>query len=144
MLRFEETYAAMLQTGELPDHFFDDWLWRSDPEETYSKDVLMNRNQLLGLLVCLCKGMQLRSGGASNSAPGRLKLMEKPVASMSLRELKDTLENLQIEWPVFLERLSQNPNAQANLDAVILMIDQCAARFGELCASAYDESVLDD
>jgi hypothetical protein len=144
VLNMEEAYLTMLETGELPDRVFEDWLWRSDPEETYSKDVLMNRNQLLGFLVCLCKGVQLQSGAHADDPPGRLRLMDKPVGSMSLRELKDTMENLQIEWPVFLERLGINPNAQANLDAVISMLDQCAARFGELCASAYDESVLDD
>lgn len=138
----EGIYRGMQATGELPDHVFESWLWRSDPEETYSKDVLLNRCQLLGFLVCLCKGMQ--SGTEGPSVPDRLRLMEKPVGEMSLRELKDTMENLQIEWPIFLERLEKNPNAQANLDAVISLLDQCAARFGELCLKAYDESVLDD
>ncbi len=53
-------------------------------------------------------------------------------------------ENSQIEWPIFLERLESNPNAQANLDAIIFLLDQCAARCGQLSLRAYDESVLDD
>ena len=67
--------------------------------------------------------------------PG-LTIMEKPAAQMSLRKLKDTLENLQVEWPAFLERLQANPNVQQNLGAVLLLIDQCAARFGALASRA--------
>jgi hypothetical protein len=138
----EDVYLEMMVTSELPDHVFDDWIWRSDPEEQYSKEVLMNKSQLMGFLVCMCKGLQPST--EETELPERLCLMEKSVSQMSLRELKDTLENLQIEWPIFLERLDSNPNAQANLDAVISLIDQCAARFGQLCIRAYDVSVLDD
>jgi len=138
----EDIYLEMMVTCELPEKVFEDWLWRTDPEEDYAKEVLMNKCQLLGFLVCLCKGLQVTPD--DNELPDRLRLMDKPVSRMTLRELKDTLENLQIEWPVFLERLSSNPNAQANLDAVISLLDQCAARFGQLCLRAYDASTLDD
>jgi hypothetical protein len=70
--------------------------------------------------------------------------MNKGVESMSLRELKDTIANLQIEWPAFISRLEINPHAQANLEAVISLIDQCAARFGVLCLSAFDGETMDD
>ncbi len=138
----EELYRQINTTGELPENVFDDWLWRSDPEESYAKEVLMNKSQLLGFLVCLCKGVQ--STECQGGIPDRLRLMDKSVSEMTLRELKDTIDNLQIEWPLFLERLESNPNAQANLDAVISLIDQSVARFGQLCAKAYDVSILDD
>lgn len=77
-------------------------------------------------------------------ASQRLTLMEKPVKVMTLRELKDTIENIQIEWPAFLRRLEHNPCAQANLDAVLQLIDHCVGRFGQLCLSAYDGEMLDD
>jgi len=70
--------------------------------------------------------------------------MEKPIQAMTLRELKDTIENLQMEWPSFLQRLPDNPNAQQNLDGVVAMIDQCMARFGVLCAQAGTPEVMDD
>jgi hypothetical protein len=70
--------------------------------------------------------------------------MAKPVRSMSLRELKDTIENLQVEWPTFLRRLPANPNAQANLEAVVSLLDQCFARFGALCLQTDGDAVLDD
>ena len=137
-----DLYAELVVTGEIPDEIWDEWLWQTDPEEVYSQDVLMNRCQLLGFLVCLCKGMEVRP--EQGELPDRLTIIDKPISSMSLSELKDTIHNLQVEWPEFLKRLTINPNAQANLDAVIHLIDECAARFGVLCLYAYQESVLDD
>jgi hypothetical protein len=142
-----EVYKEMLQTCELPSELWDEWLWKTDPEEPFATDVLMNRCQLLGFLVCLSKGMEEQTGGSGVSgldAAQRLTLMEKPVRDMTLRELKDTIENLQIEWPAFLRRLETNPCAQANLDAVLQLIDQCVGRFGQLCLSEFGEDTLDD
>lgn len=144
-------YKTMLETGELPPELWDEWLWKTDPEEPFASDVLLNRCQLLGFLFCLSRGMeeQTVSDGADGRGAGmdssqRLTLMEKPVGVMTLRELKDTIENIQIEWPAFISRLDKNPCAQANLDAVLQLIDQCVGRFGQLCLSAFDGGVLDD
>jgi hypothetical protein len=143
-------YGEMMQSGELPSELWDEWLWKTDPEEPFAADVLLNRCQLLGFLVCLSKGVEGQpepSGhgvGGGLDAGQRLTLMEKPVCAMTLRELNDTIENLQIEWPAFLTRLESNPCAQANLDAVLQLIDQCVGRFGQLCLSVYGEGVLDD
>lgn len=142
-----EAYQTLKTTGELPEETWDEWLWRTDPDEPYAPEVLLNRCQLLGVLVCLYKGMQQTSDGAPNltdTETARLTLMPKPVRSMSLRELKDTIENLQVEWPTFLKRLPTNPNAQANLEAVVSLLDLCFARFGALCLAAASADVMDD
>ena len=140
-----QLYQAV-SSSSLPEELWDEWLWRTDPEEPYSADVLMNRCQLLGLLICLYKGAlaDTHTPHTPNTLTARFSLMETPICEMSLQELKDTIENLQLEWPSFLERLPQNPNAQQNLDAVVLMIDQCVARFGALCSQTYSAEVLDD
>lgn len=147
-------YEGVKATGELPAEVWDEWLWKTDPEEPLSAEVQMNRCQLLGFLVCLCKGVELLTSGGSQQpcaarggtagAPERLVLMDQAVSGMTLSELKDTIENLQIEWPQFVGRLSENPHAQRNLDAVLALIDQCVARFGALCMHAHPQAVLDD
>ena len=150
-------YKSLCQTGELPQELWDEWLWKTDPEEQFASDVLLNRCQLLGFLMCLSRGMDgndplagpvdrtQRNGGLGGAESSqRLTLMDKPVRDMTLRELKDTVENIQIEWPAFLRRLEHNPCAQANLDAVLLLIDQCVARFGQLCLSVCGSELLDD
>ena len=88
-------------------------------------------------MVCLCNGLSDPDvTGPDAPAPVdralRLSIMEKPAAQMSLRELKDTVENLEVEWPAFLERLPADPNAQKNLDAVLLLIDVLASQAGPL------------
>jgi hypothetical protein len=140
-------YHSLQTTGELPEETWDEWLWRTDPEEPYSPEVLLNRCQLLGFLVCLYKGKQQAADAApdlTDTETARLTLMSKPPRAMSLRELKDTVENLQVEWPTFLRRLPSNPNAQTNLEAVVALLDQCFARFGCLCLSAGDAKTMDD
>lgn len=142
-----DTYTTLRTTGELPEEAWDEWLWRTDPEEPYSPEVLLNRCQLLGFLVCLYKGMQQAGNlrvDLNDMETERLTLMSKPVHTMSLRELKDTIENMQVEWPTFLGRLQTNPNAQANLEAVLTLLDQCFARFGALCLAGADDTVMDD
>jgi hypothetical protein len=143
-----DVYTTLKNTGELPEEAWDEWLWKTDPEEPYSPEVLLNRCQLLGFLVCLYKGMQHPASTIpiilNDPETSRLSLMSKPIGGMSFRELKDTIENLQVEWPAFLKRLPANPNAQANVESVINLLDQCFARFGALCLEAGDEKVMDD
>ena len=109
--------------------------------------MLLNRNHLLGLLVCrykFLKGREQGSGSAYFAARHRLTIMDTPVESMTWRELKDTMANLLVEWPAFLDRLRLNARAKQNLKQVLHLINQIASRFGELAYTAADDSVLDD
>ena len=130
----------------LPDDIWVDWMWRSNPEEPFAPGVLMNRCHLLGLLVCRS---QAKKATASGAAAGeildqRMSLMAKPPASMSLRELRDTFDNVLIEWPRFLDRLVDNPRAEQNMDVVIALVDACLARFGYLASHPGPVDIFDD
>lgn len=129
------------EAGVLPAWVMVEWLWKTEPEEKFHQDVLLNRNQLLGLLVCRHKSLQ---GMESSVCNDRLTIMQKPVSTMTFREWKDTMSNLQIEWPLFIERLKGNPRAAENLASTKSLLEQCAARFGTLAGGAFSESVLDD
>lgn len=140
-----QTLAAF---GELPAEAWHDWLWGTDPEEAYHQDVLLNRNQLLGLLVCRYKFLRGREpadgGNTYFAAQNRLTIMDKPVERMSWRELKDTVANVLIEWPQFLDRLSKNIRGKQNLRHVLHLINLCAMRFGELAYTEAGQDVFDD
>ena len=150
-------YSTLESKKELPDQIWHEWLWGTDPEEAYHIDVLLNRNQLLGLLVCRFK--YLRSDPATTfaaahqieqstaggpSATARMIIMDTPVHQMSWRELKDSVANILFEWPAFLDRLKQNIRAKQNLRQVMHLINQCACRFGKLACSSAGDDVLDD
>jgi hypothetical protein len=145
-----DIYTTLQTTHDLPEEIWDEWLWKTNPEEPYSPEVLMNRCQLLGFLVCLFKGTQqavLNDPDLNNAVTSRLTLMSKPIHTMTLRELRDTVENLQMEWPAFLKRLdgtSEPTKAQRHMEAVVALLDQCFARFGALCLIAGTEEVMDD
>lgn len=136
--------------GELPTEAWHEWLWGTNPEEPYHQDVLMNRNQLLGLLVCrykFLKGKEAGSGDGGSTyyaSQNRLTIMDKPVERMTWRELKDTVANVLIEWPQFLDRLSKNIRGKQNLRHVLHLINLCAMRFGELAYIEAGQDVLDD
>ena len=141
-MRVGELNREFEQTGRLPPGVWDEWLWGTDPDEAYEPEILMNKNHLLGVLICRFNG---RSASQHKAwACGRLEIMDKHPAVMSWRELKDTLTNAQLEWPAFLERLEQNENAADNLRAVKALVDASAARFGSLCGAAWGDDVLDD
>ena len=133
--------------GDLPAEMWHEWLWGTDPEEAYHIDVLLNRNHLLGLLVCRYKHLnQAESSlGTSGFSQGnRMTIMDKPVHNMTWRELKDTMANVLLEWPAFLDRLKQNIRAKQNLRQVMHLVNLCAARFGALAYMAAGEDLMDD
>ena len=134
-----------------PADLWTDWIWRADPEEAFEPSVLMNRSHLLGLLACRHMAGLLRDHGACQPQVGqvpcsddRMTLVSKQPQAYTLRELRDTIDNLLIEWPKFVERLKDNPRAAENLQAVAVLIDGCLARLGHLAQFPADARVFDD
>ena len=71
-------------------------------------------------------------------------IMDKPVQGMTWRELKDTVANILLEWPAFLDRLRENMRPKQNLKQVLHLVNLCASRFGKLAFIAAGEDLLDD
>jgi len=62
-----------------------------------------------------------RLGGPEHYAMNqRMTIMDKPVQHMTWRELKDTVANILLEWPAFLDRLRENLRPMQNLKQVLL------------------------
>lgn len=132
----------------LPDAAWDQWLWSEDPTEEAHPDILMNRMQLLGLIIARFRAAYQDLHHASDKCLGdflddaskkRLCLFDGvPVRSMSLRQLRDSVDNLQVEW--FRMRLAETMQPRIN-DAV----DALFHRFGVLASQPWPmEEVLDD
>ena len=112
---------ALETLEELPAGIWHEWLWGTDPEEPCHIDVLLNRNHLLGLLVCRCKFLKMppvQEPAQPPSKENRMTIMDTPVHAMSWRELKDTVANVLFEWPAFLDRLRHNIRAKQNMRQV--------------------------
>lgn len=154
-----QLYTELEHNKVLPNETWHEWLWGTDPEEPYHMDVLLNRNQLLGLLICRYKHLTTplpatpapATAAVSNVPPpttpkgkDRMTIMDTPVHLMTWRELKDTVSNILFEWPKFLDRLQQNMRAQQNLRQVLHLINQCACRFGALACMSAGEDIMDD
>ena len=147
-----ELYARLEAEKTLPEETWHEWLWGTDPEEPYHVDVLLNRNQLLGILVCRYKYLETAASGqtppqgkvAGMSASARMTIMETPVHCMTWRELKDTMANILFEWPQFLDRLRQNVRARQNMRQVMHLLNQCACRFGALACISAGSDIMDD
>ena len=134
------------RTGSLPDvsRTFLEWVWKSDPDEPFDVRVLMNRAHLLGLLVCRHAAGKAQAQAQQQQQVDRMTLVAKPPSEMSLRELRDTIDNFLIEWPKFVDRLKENPAAQDNLRAVAALVEACLARLGQLAQTLGDAKVFDD
>lgn len=149
-----QLYSTLESRKELPDQIWHEWLWGTDPEEAYHIDVLLNRNQLLGLLVCRFKYLKtegtvpephgIPQQPSEQAGTARMIIMDTPVHQMSWRELKDTVANILFEWPAFLDRLKKNIRAKQNMRQVMHLINQCACRFGKLACSSAGDDVMDD
>jgi hypothetical protein len=150
--------------GDIPisPRFFTDlaweqWLWHEDPNEEAHADILMNRMQLLGLLIARFRAAYQDVHHASSStletilmppgkhlndaAKSRLRRMALfdhiPVNKLTLRQLRDSLENMQVQW--VKERISETMQPRIN-DAV----DAIFHRFGVLASQPWAQDVLDD
>ena len=141
-----------LEAGRgLPEETWVRWLWQTDPEEQVLVTVLLNQSHLLGLLVCrhqamqgVGRGVQTRRQRSAECGDERIHVVDKTPGEMSLREVRDTVDNLLIEWPRFLQRLATNPRADENLKAVVGLVDGCLARLGHLASHQGRMDVFDD
>jgi len=134
-------------TGEIASvsTLWTEWTWKTNPEEPFEVSVLLNRSQLLGLLLCRHMAKIEHSRHTSNELEGsRMVLIHKSPSMFSLRELRDTIDNLLIEWPVFVKRLAENPKAAENCAAVAALVDACFARLGWLAMHPGGASCFDD
>jgi hypothetical protein len=143
-----ELNRVLEETGSLPDYpsVFLEWVWKSNPDENFEPSILLNRSHLLGLLACRHSAGRFASRPAS-PAPcedARMTLVAKDPLAMTLRELRDTIDNLLIEWPMFLDRLKGNPRAKQNLRAVEALVEGCFARLGSLAQKPDTVRVFDD
>ena len=137
--------AALEAAGALPEGAWLDWLWRTDPEEPLSPAVLLNRSHLLGLLVCRQQArLAAPAGPVGAEAGARVRLLDTPPEAMTLRELRDTVDNLLLEWAPFLRRTAQNPQGPASLAAVVRLVDGCFARLGRLAETPGPPAVFND
>ena len=155
----QATNRRLERKGELPTECWREWLWECDPQAPISRNALVNRSHLLGLLLCRFWSTSLPSTqraiqqqGPDTRAPTqsdpheteRLMLMQKPPEEMNLKELRDTLDNLTIELPAFAETLYTDPNAPEHIRVVEDLLNACFARFGTMVATTHDESMFND
>ena len=148
------------ENGELPLGTWHRWLWKCDPQAPLAKRVAVNEMHLMGLLLCrfwtMCDStvqhaMQngvtvLRNHHTTwpEHEAERLVLMQKKPEDMTLRELRDTVDNLAIEFPAFAARLHSDENAGEHMAAIEALVTQCFSRLGILTAAIHSDSVLDD
>jgi hypothetical protein len=133
LVRWNEEYET---TGVIKeyDDMYHEFLWKCNPNENYHKDVGYNRNHLLGILVCrACPMVSL------HVLDDRIKLLPQNPIEMNLAELKDTLSNLQFEWPVFITRIK---NDVSKVECVRVYVQACMYRLGRLMDCMHDDKTL--
>lgn len=89
----------------LPESMWEEWLWGSDPTEPCHIDCLMNRSHLIGLLLVRYRAIyQEKFKTSSNNivdflgVKNNLSLFDEPVNQYNLRQLRDAVQNIQLNW----------------------------------------------
>jgi hypothetical protein len=128
-------------TGKLSnyDHVFHHFLWGSNPFEAYHPEVLYNRNHLLGILICRhC--YSTNTPETLQVTADRFILSDIPPHKMTLKQIKDTLANIQFEWPLFLLK---SPT-EHSIQAVKWLLEACTSRIGEFLTNPMSDEILND
>lgn len=129
---------------QLPTHFnlLQEWIWNTDPQEELHPNVLLNTNQLLGLLYCRKTAITNAHKITNISIQGNIQLTDSDPFTMTLQQLLDTLDNICIEWPAYIHTHS-SPNSP-QIKNLYGFVDQCLVRFGQLVSQAYPATVLNN
>ena len=132
--QWNEDFEAGLQT--LPPEAWDRWLWQSPMHEKLTPDVMLNESHLLGLLISRYRARY--SPEAMDFRMGDLWPMfvhgSQVVKNLTLRQLRDSLEDLQMHFSDY----------SADWEHVGTALDALLARFGTLNLEEQDSAVLND
>lgn len=114
------------------------WLWDTNPNEDLHPDTSLNTNHLLGLLYCRKMYFSNQETFATTHIPlhSNLKIFEIAPGCMNLQQLMDSLLNICVQWPSFLQKY---PDLKKS---VFCYVDQCAYRFGFFVSHALEGSML--
>ena len=115
-----------------------EWLWGGDPCTFCNAEMLMNETHMLGLLLARyqsCKmpmnhldqepcqassiSQIIMQGGCESSRAQVLDVCRKPIARYTLRDLRDSVQNLQLHWV---------PNQAVDIGNIHVAVDQLFAR----------------
>ena len=125
----EECVAALnglLESGrDLPEGIWDQWLWHTDAAEPGTPDCLLNKMHLLGLIIARYRAMREPALSAHVLHIPNMVHTRTRASSLSPRQLKDVMEDLQMHWKQYLEDA-------ALADELADCVDACMARFSEI------------
>jgi hypothetical protein len=118
---------------DLPAEIWDNWLWHTDPQEAPTAELVLNQCQLLGLLICRYRAV--KSNAVAKRVPFSnrfLNIVDKNICDMTLRELRDTLSNVTLQWAKVVQ-------STENSSLALEFLDMCFHRFGEFCWASWNE-----
>ena len=127
-------------------HIWTMWLWQSEAEEPLQPNILLNKNHLLGLLLCRAAADSPEHTPAPTEK-NRMTLTPKPPSEMSISELRDTMDNILVEWPTYMENISAGgakAEEEPDINSVIALIDSCFRHLGTLCSNPASPEIMND
>lgn len=135
--------ASDIPSDALLQHWQKQWLWLTDPTDECTAKVAFNRTYLYALLFCrgitvAHTSVALESNTISDLLPDHPSVhVHKHVAlsALSLRLLKQTIENLHTQWV---------EAALWKADEIVSLLDRLAHRMGVLLSMHMTDKEIDD
>jgi hypothetical protein len=116
-----------------------EWLWQTDATSELSKNCLVNRMHLLGLIIARTRAVCTQPLYVHIARTLRHKfasVVSATVPEMTLRELVDTVNNIQILWKALID--------EEDIASMYRVIDSCFHRFGVLALKPRNPTTLDN
>jgi hypothetical protein len=110
------------QACDPPQEIWAEWLWGCDLAEPVTVDCMLNKAQLLGLLIARFRALREPHLMDVCIALPHMVHQGSRVGLMTPRQVKDVIEDLQLHWGTYVEGV--------DADELTELVDACMARFG--------------
>jgi hypothetical protein len=128
------------------EHVFTTWLWETDPLEPCPIKTLLNASQLTGLIFArhyAATHPEFQDSnfniadflGESSTNNERMAIFQTPVNQLNLRELRDTIQNIQLQWVEL---------GAVKFKHIKDVLHACIHRFGVLASTSFNLDVMND
>jgi hypothetical protein len=133
-----DTWPLNNQALNLPVDSHTIWLWKLDPAEECSVTIPMNTCQLFGLIlarVCFTANSHV------TKVDSNLTLVDKHLCEFSLRDLRNSMQHMQVEW--IRGNLAAMPDITAAVDGLFATFGRLTMTASSVCDIMNDQGSVE-
>jgi hypothetical protein len=127
-----------LKRPDIPDSLWDRWLWGLDLLEEVSASEVLNESHLTGLILCRVAGMD-KPCISGDGLLGDATVIRIPYQSMSMRNLKDSVEHAQLHMHMLIKNKTRSYKFPEHLDNLFARLGHLLCPLPSVTAASFDD-----